>query len=365
MIYKNFLRYNGLIFRQRFALYTTKASNISKKSGSIGIKVGTAIGLLGGGIVGFYTLDRLLLKKIQDKTSNQDIILDRYKFSKYYISYKEDIDDKHFLLEIKPKKRVLNCNIWEQIGPKKLWSIEVKQPEIMITRNYTPLPLFYNSGEDKLELISQDEKHQYEGNLLFYIKKYDTGEVSRWLYGMPIGHQLEIRGPIIDCDLEEFSKMKNEENKETLEGYAIQFITAGTGVAPALQLLLRSLNKNRNLIINVINTCQNVKELGVLYGWIEKCSNTSAINCQLIESSKNDNNLKQNLTLLQKSLKSKTNFLVNNKTKEIDTIPLSLVCGPEGFLTAVAGNKIGNTQGPVTGILADLKWTEKDVYKMN
>lgn len=46
-------------------------------------------------------------------------------------------------------------------------------------RTYTPL-----EGVDK------------DGQIHFWIKKYDNGEVGRWLHSKHIGDTVEIRGPI-------------------------------------------------------------------------------------------------------------------------------------------------------------------------
>lgn len=63
-------------------------------------------------------------------------------FTPYKISYRQDIDASHYLLELTPSNPQ-KTNIWEQIPRNVIWSVEIKQPEIMVVRNYTPVPLSF------------------------------------------------------------------------------------------------------------------------------------------------------------------------------------------------------------------------------
>lgn len=59
-----------------------------------------------------------------------------------------------------------------------IWSVFIKDDDIQVERPYTPL-----DGVDK------------DGNMKFWIKRYDRGEVSRWLHSKKVGETIEIRGP--------------------------------------------------------------------------------------------------------------------------------------------------------------------------
>jgi cytochrome-b5 reductase len=60
-----------------------------------------------------------------------------------------------------------------------IWSVFVKDDDIQVERPYTPL-----EGVDE------------NGHMKFWIKRYDNGEVGRWLHSKRVGDSIEIRGPI-------------------------------------------------------------------------------------------------------------------------------------------------------------------------
>lgn len=60
-----------------------------------------------------------------------------------------------------------------------LWCVWIKDDDIQVERPYTPL-----EGIDA------------RGRMKFWIKKYDKGEVGRWLHGKKPGNRIELRGPL-------------------------------------------------------------------------------------------------------------------------------------------------------------------------
>jgi cytochrome-b5 reductase len=60
-----------------------------------------------------------------------------------------------------------------------IWSVFIKDDDIQVERPYTPL-----DGVDE------------DGNMKFWIKRYNHGEVSRWLHSKKVGETIEIRGPL-------------------------------------------------------------------------------------------------------------------------------------------------------------------------
>ena len=60
-----------------------------------------------------------------------------------------------------------------------IWSIFIKDSDIQVERPYTPL-----EGIDK------------NGHMKFWVKKYEHGEVGRWLHSRQVGDSIEIRGPV-------------------------------------------------------------------------------------------------------------------------------------------------------------------------
>lgn len=60
-----------------------------------------------------------------------------------------------------------------------IWSIYIKDDDIQVERPFTPL-----EGMDS------------EGRMKFWIKRYERGEVGRWLHSKKVGDKIEIRGPL-------------------------------------------------------------------------------------------------------------------------------------------------------------------------
>lgn len=146
---------------------------------------------------------------VSGEKTGDDHILEPDQFTTFKITYKEDISPDVQLIELSPRnyeqyRKVLKSkdSLW---NGKKMWSVEVRQPEIQVVRRYTPLPIYYMQGgitrmengkEVKppplLKMLGTDED---EGRFVLMVKKYDDGEVSRWLHRLPIGTLVDIRGP--------------------------------------------------------------------------------------------------------------------------------------------------------------------------
>lgn len=71
-------------------------------------------------------------------------------------------------------------------GTVSIWSIFIKDDDIQVERQYTPLEGVNN-----------------EGRMSFWVKKYPKGEVGRWLHSKKVGDTVEIRGPLKTWELKE------------------------------------------------------------------------------------------------------------------------------------------------------------------
>ncbi|KAF8472464.1 hypothetical protein BDZ91DRAFT_715117 [Kalaharituber pfeilii] len=159
---------------------------------------------------------------------------------------------------------------WKEYWPRGVWSVELKQPDLMIARRYTPLPplrelalaeqarLGGDEGTEPLviETGSGTGGKSDEDELRFFIKLESQGEVSRWLFGLPVGTIVYLRGPGWEYEYPWWGKnggnqkgMKNnteekqvgreediEEDTSPIPNRAIAFLAGGTGIAPALQV---------------------------------------------------------------------------------------------------------------------------------
>lgn len=79
--------------------------------------------------------------------------------------------------------RLLTLSVPRHLIPststRPIWSIYVKDDDIQVERPYTPL-----EGIDK------------DGNMRLWVKKYQKGEVGRWLHSKRPGECIEVRGPV-------------------------------------------------------------------------------------------------------------------------------------------------------------------------
>lgn len=97
----------------------------------------------------------------------------------------------------------------------------MKQPQLQIARHYTPLPASPAAA----------------GQLQFYVRQYNGGEVSTYLSRLRAGEPIEIRGPHLGFDLG--ARLGEEGGPRK-----VVFLAGGTGVAPALQVAEYALERN-------------------------------------------------------------------------------------------------------------------------
>lgn len=177
--------------------------------------------------------------------------LNSESFVPFNVTSRTQVSPTSFILEVKPnsgvgKDRSLLSktlygllfpfnNFWKPINTNAtiikeawdygLWSVEIKQPQLQVARDYTPLPAPSSDQEQT------DIEH---GNLRFLIREMDGGEVSRYLSRLPVGDKVELRGPHMGFNVQ----------KRLSSGDRVVFLAGGTGIAPALQTV-RALGKER------------------------------------------------------------------------------------------------------------------------
>jgi NADPH-dependent ferric siderophore reductase len=115
-----------------------------------------------------------------------------------------------------PRASHTNRPVLEAAWDHGLWSIEIKQPQLQVARDYTPLPPS-SPGEEERDLE--------QGRLRFFVRKMDGGEVSTYLSRLRIGDTVELRGPHLGFDVR--ARLGSADR--------IVFLAGGTGIAPALQ----------------------------------------------------------------------------------------------------------------------------------
>lgn len=105
-----------------------------------------------------------------------------------------------------------------------LWSVEVRQPQLQVAREYTPLPPL--SPSEGAESDDDDD-----GSLRFLVRRLAGGEVSSYLAGLRVGDDVDLRGPHLGYDVR--ARLGGGSSGG---GGRVVFLAGGTGVAPALQV---------------------------------------------------------------------------------------------------------------------------------
>lgn len=387
--------------------------------------------------------------------SDSKELLDPNVFHKFVITHKHKIDDEHYLIEVRPKFKNWQYSYYAHYDNKsiwngdKLWSVEVKQPQIMVVRSYTPLPLYFmksertRSGEKEplLRVIDNDDENYDKGGVMtFYIKRYGEGEVSRYIVDKAVGDEIDIRGPHIDYTLPYHplkqiherpmfrdlpSKVEAESLVETIKKDNklpdfdnLTFFAAGTGIAPALQLLF-SKNPYRGFV-RLHYSARSGKELGPLERFLfflEKLDRVELIRhideqpktmlnakdvpkpnkrnyiSSMRQESEADKEVGSGLSL-EEALKLRMTIMSENESAKKkaeesarerapryenalqqalvtskqpkEPSATAIVCGPDGYVDYVAGGKLLNTneQGKVLGLLGNKSWDNTNVYKL-
>lgn len=118
-----------------------------------------------------------------------------------------------------------------------LWSVEIKQPQLQIARNYTPLrpaPTAAGAGGGDGDGGGTAES---AAHLRFLIRRYDGGEMSTYLSRLGPGDEVWLRGPHLGFDVAA---------RLGAAGECVVFLAGGTGVAPALQVARHLLSAPRS-----------------------------------------------------------------------------------------------------------------------
>ncbi|KAH6684736.1 hypothetical protein B0J14DRAFT_622681 [Halenospora varia] len=245
---------------------------------------------------------------------------------------------------------------------KGTWSVEVKQPQLQISRAYTPLPTA--------------EQTNTSGTIKLLVRKEQNGEVSSYLHQLPVGGQVELRGPNTEFVLPD-------------EVTDVIFLAGGTGIAPALQVI-HSLLERRNLQappnIRIVwanrrrEDCRSLAEQTqasptVTDAKFESQDIVSGLD-ELKRKFPDNFNVEyyvdeEGTYLDQKRIsqmtKSRPSIRMGPIATRIDS-RLLFVCGPEGFINFLAGPKKWEggkeVQGQLGGIIGKMGLRDWKVWKL-
>ena len=144
---------------------------------------------------------------------NQNAAQESNIFVSYTLADTAPVSSTTSIFTIVPKAQSDNPAHSEGLDYHGIWSVEIKQPQLQIAREYTPLPH-----------LEGTEQELPPAALRFLIRRELHGEVSGWIHNLPIGAEITVRGP---------------KNRYSLSDNVTEvlFLAGGTGIAPALQLL--------------------------------------------------------------------------------------------------------------------------------
>ncbi|KAK3403512.1 hypothetical protein B0T20DRAFT_401117 [Sordaria brevicollis] len=198
-------------------------------------------------LISGYALHSLLLKPNDLSLSDIPIILgltsprslNTTSFVPYTIVSREQVSSTAFIITVEPfnpRHTVLGQtttttsenlrNQLQEAWHHGLWCVEIKQPQLQVARDYTPLP----------PPVGQEKEEMVRGRLRFLIRKMEGGEVSSYLSRLEVGDKVELRGPHLGFDVVQRLGLESTAGKK--QGQVV-FLAGGTGIAPALQVARR------------------------------------------------------------------------------------------------------------------------------
>ncbi|KAM0324102.1 hypothetical protein ACHAQA_008292 [Verticillium albo-atrum] len=146
-----------------------------------------------------------------DSAPSSSHIFNDHRFTPFTLTARDPVSPTSFILTLKPSSPLSPSEVAAQIAApwsaNDLWSLEVKQPQLQIAREYTPLP---NAPPDALR---------------FLVRAIHGGEVSTYLSRLPVGAKVDLRGPHGSFDLA--ARLRPDGR--------VLFLAGGTGIASALQ----------------------------------------------------------------------------------------------------------------------------------
>lgn len=331
--------------------------------------------------------------------SSKSTCLNQDTFAPYTITAREAISPTSFIITTTPENPASASTYLDNHSSWRwpLWSVEFKQPEVQIARHYTPLP--------------QDPVSTASGQLQFYIRAINGGEMSTYLNRLQQGSQVHLRGPHKGFDVAARLGSKCH----------VVFLAGGTGVVPGLQVARATLGSNPDSTFTLLWAIRQRGELQNVPPpqkpwwqslWTRKAPSEvdivdqpSAVGRQLqslksqfgdrmhIQVAVDEEKTFYTLADIQKSITAAdtntTTALVpapgtesacamhhqrlHSRVSEFEEQPTPCVCdipsgknlfmvsGPEGFVSHFAGPKVWlngvETQGPVGGVAAQLQQT--------
>lgn len=199
-------------------------------------------------------------------------------------------------------------------------------------------------------IYHQETKRPYtpifakNNKIILAIKKYPNGILSNYLFDAEINSVIKASEPIT----------KREYKKEFRD---VLMIAGGTGITPMLQIL--DFDKQTNFLVLFCNLSANDIFLEDL---LTQHENARVVH--ILQHNNQDKTIEETKKdirygMITKEIISELAILDNELLYDF-----TFVCGPPSFLEAVCGSKaVDKTQGELKGMLKDLNFDKKKVFK--
>ncbi|KAK6510689.1 mitochondrial Homoaconitase [Arthrobotrys conoides] len=160
-----------------------------------------------------------------------------YSFTPHVITSTTPLSPSSSLITLSPKYHSTPPpSFWSIINSEGLWSVQIKQPQLQIQREYTPLP------ETLLSINEHGKRDRnLDNKITIFVRAVDGGEVSPYLLSRKPGDVVEVRGPVITYTFKPEGIIQEDGDIRN-----VVFIAGGTGVSPAIQLTAHLLSQYTN-----------------------------------------------------------------------------------------------------------------------
>ncbi|KAI1981694.1 mitochondrial peripheral inner membrane protein [Ophidiomyces ophidiicola] len=365
---KKLLTYKPISLRLKATIAKTNVPLAPKKNRWLRV---TIVAIIAGGI-GLH---------IRNREINTTSTLNPVTFTKFKLLSKEPISSTCSVFTLRPVEQGPNYEVYQEAWKRGLWSVQFKQPQLQVGRDYTPLPPI---REDELSI---DDAVRDGDNLQFLIRREPEGEVSGYLHSLKPGAILEFRGPQMEYELPDSIR-------------EVVFIAGGTGIAPALQaayaifgdrakrdVRMHILWANRrredcrggkgnsatgtpkrrwSLFLGNSGQKQTTELTEEPHGFT--VAQLEELKAQSRGQLSVDYFVDEENTLINEALLSKTIQKADNQPDHDSTRKLVLVSGPDGFVNYLAGPKLWRAgtevQGPLQGLLKQLDLQGWVIWKL-
>lgn len=298
---------------------------ISVIAGSL-LVLGTSAGLYYAMLSRFHVASKELVPALSSAS-----------FQPFVIHSNESINHNTHRIRIKLPKGTNTMGL-APIASYLLTSFKPDDPNAKsIVRPYTP--------------VTTEEESQKNGYFELVIKKYQNGPMSTHITSLKPGDILNLKGPGLKLNMDQDNRTQ------------IGMIAGGTGITPMLQVIRHVLDPK--------NILQKNKKISLIFANVEERDILLKKELDHFASLYPDRfKIYYTLDKPPSNWNGGKGHVDQNMIK--NHLPLSengndvliMICGPDGMLKHVCGEKNPDrTQGPLAGLLRDLKYTEDQVFK--